>query len=146
MTVSPTKTSCKIAKRPLTTRTIQLTIPTIHELIIVSTKALQTRELLTTLTILTMIHVLVPNKVIGRAIRCGSTAVEERREPWGPAMLRHTPSQRGVGLLNGQCSFIKANGERCRGTARGLHGLCWAHAPENAAARRRAASRGGRGK
>jgi hypothetical protein len=61
-------------------------------------------------------------------------------------MLRHTPSQRGVGLLNGQCSFIKANGERCRGTARGLHGLCWAHAPENAAARRRAASRGGRGK
>ena len=61
-------------------------------------------------------------------------------------MHRHTPSHKGVGLLNGQCSFIKASGERCRGSATGQHGLCWAHDPKNAEARRRAASRGGRGK
>jgi hypothetical protein len=48
--------------------------------------------------------------------------------------------------LTGQCSFIKANGERCRGTATGSQGLCWAHDPTNADRRRRAASRGGRGK
>jgi hypothetical protein len=55
-------------------------------------------------------------------------------------------SLKGVGLLNGQCSFIKASGERCRGTATGQHGLCWAHDPKNAERRRRTASRGGRGK
>jgi hypothetical protein len=48
--------------------------------------------------------------------------------------------------LDGRCSFIKANGERCRGTATGKHGLCWAHDPANAEQRRRAASRGGRAK
>jgi hypothetical protein len=48
--------------------------------------------------------------------------------------------------LNGQCSFIKASGERCRGAATGQHGLCWAHDPANAQRRRRTASRGGRGK
>jgi hypothetical protein len=48
--------------------------------------------------------------------------------------------------LNGQCSFIKASGVRCRGAARGQHGLCWAHDPANAEQRRRTASRGGRGK
>jgi hypothetical protein len=48
--------------------------------------------------------------------------------------------------LAGQCSFIKASGERCRGAATGLHGLCWAHDPANADRRRRTASRGGRGK
>jgi hypothetical protein len=34
--------------------------------------------------------------------------------------------------LDGRCNFIKANGERCRGTATGKHGLCWAHDPANA--------------
>ena len=48
--------------------------------------------------------------------------------------------------MDGQCSFIKPNGERCRGTATGPQGLCWAHDPANADRRRRAASRGGRGK
>ena len=48
--------------------------------------------------------------------------------------------------MNRQCSFIKASGERCRGTATGAQGLCWAHDPGNADRRRRAASRGGRGK
>jgi hypothetical protein len=48
--------------------------------------------------------------------------------------------------LSGQCSFIKASGERCRGAATGQHGLCWAHDPANAEQRRRAASRGGKGK
>ena len=48
--------------------------------------------------------------------------------------------------MGGQCSFIKPNGERCRGTAAGPQGLCWAHDPKNADRRRRAASRGGRGK
>ena len=48
--------------------------------------------------------------------------------------------------MGSQCGFIKASGERCRGTATGSHGLCWAHDPANAKQRRRAASRGGRGK
>jgi hypothetical protein len=45
-----------------------------------------------------------------------------------------------------QCRATKSNGEPCRGTAKGPHGLCWAHAPENAEARRRGASRGGKAK
>jgi hypothetical protein len=45
-----------------------------------------------------------------------------------------------------QCSFIKANGERCGGTATASHGLCWAHAPENAAQRHRSASRAAKSK
>ena len=48
--------------------------------------------------------------------------------------------------MGGQCSFIKASGERCRGTVKGPQGLCWAHDPANSDRRRRAASRGGRGK
>jgi hypothetical protein len=48
--------------------------------------------------------------------------------------------------LDSQCSFIKANGERCRGTVTGSHGLCWAHDPKYAEQRRRSASRGGKGK
>ena len=52
----------------------------------------------------------------------------------------------GVGLLEGQCGFIKASGERCRGTSTGQRGLCWMHDPANAEQRRRVASRGGRGK
>ncbi len=45
-----------------------------------------------------------------------------------------------------QCGAYKATGERCRLPASGQHGLCWAHAPENAGQRRKTASRGGRGK
>ncbi len=45
-----------------------------------------------------------------------------------------------------QCRATKANGEPCRGTATGPHGLCWAHAPENAEQRRRGAVRGGKAK
>jgi hypothetical protein len=45
-----------------------------------------------------------------------------------------------------QCSAIKGNGERCRGTASGQHGYCWAHDPANAEARKRVASKGGRTK
>ncbi len=44
------------------------------------------------------------------------------------------------------CSATKANGEACTLPETGQHGLCWAHAPENAEKRRRVASRGGRGK
>jgi hypothetical protein len=40
-----------------------------------------------------------------------------------------------------RCSATKANGERCTLPAKGLHGLCWTHAPENAAKRRRNASK-----
>ncbi len=45
-----------------------------------------------------------------------------------------------------RCGFIKASGERCKGTATGPHGLCWAHAPENAERRRRMASKAARAK
>jgi hypothetical protein len=40
-----------------------------------------------------------------------------------------------------QCSASKPNGERCKRTAEGPEGYCWTHAPENAAKRRRNASR-----
>jgi hypothetical protein len=40
-----------------------------------------------------------------------------------------------------QCSATTARGERCTLLAKGSHGLCWTHAPENAAKRRRNASR-----
>lgn len=46
--------------------------------------------------------------------------------------------------MTGRCSYIKANGERCRGTATGAQGLCWAHDPANAEQRRRQASKAGR--
>src|SRR5215213_5430806 len=45
-----------------------------------------------------------------------------------------------------RCAAIKANGERCRLDAKGKQSMCWAHAPENAVARRKRASRGGRAK
>jgi hypothetical protein len=48
--------------------------------------------------------------------------------------------------LKGQCSFIKPNGERCRGIDTGQNGLCWAHDPANAEKRRRSASRAGKAK
>ena len=35
---------------------------------------------------------------------------------------------------------------RCKGTATGTHGLCWAHAPENAERRRRMASKAAKSK
>ena len=45
-----------------------------------------------------------------------------------------------------RCGFIKASGDRCKGTATGPHGLCWAHDPENAERRKRMASRAARSK
>ena len=48
--------------------------------------------------------------------------------------------------MGGQCSFVKASGERCKGAATGQQVLCWSHDPENAGRRRRTASRGGRAK
>ncbi len=45
-----------------------------------------------------------------------------------------------------RCQAMKANGEACKGTATGSHGYCWAHAPENAEQRRRAASKAARSK
>jgi hypothetical protein len=44
------------------------------------------------------------------------------------------------------CRATKANGEPCTLPAVGSHGFCWAHAPENAEKRRRAASRAARAK
>ena len=40
-----------------------------------------------------------------------------------------------------QCRATTAKGERCTLPAKGSHGLCWTHAPEHAARRRRNASR-----
>lgn len=48
--------------------------------------------------------------------------------------------------MKGQCGAIKANGERCRRSAEGPNGLCWAHDPANAGQRQRMASRAGSGK
>ena len=45
-----------------------------------------------------------------------------------------------------RCSATKANGELCTLPANGSHGLCWAHAPENAEKRRRAASKAAKAK
>jgi hypothetical protein len=44
-----------------------------------------------------------------------------------------------------KCQAQKKNGEPCTLPARGPDGLCWAHDPKNAQARRAGASRGGRG-
>jgi hypothetical protein len=40
-----------------------------------------------------------------------------------------------------QCSATKPNGERCKRTADGPDGYCWAHDPKNAAERHRSASK-----
>ncbi len=48
--------------------------------------------------------------------------------------------------MNNQCTALKPNGQRCTLPAKGQQTVCWAHSPENAAKRRRTASRGGRGK
>src|SRR5215218_5028590 len=45
-----------------------------------------------------------------------------------------------------RCAAIKPNGERCKLDAQDLHDMCWAHSPENSAARRKRASRGGKAK
>ena len=45
-----------------------------------------------------------------------------------------------------RCSFIKGNGERCKGSATAPHGLCWSHAPENAERRSWMASKAARSK
>ena len=44
------------------------------------------------------------------------------------------------------CTARKRDGTPCTLPASGPHGLCWAHDPANADARRRGASRGGKGK
>ena len=46
----------------------------------------------------------------------------------------------------GVCRATKANGEPCTLPAGAVSGFCWAHAPENAERRRRAASRAARSK
>ncbi len=51
-----------------------------------------------------------------------------------------------MGPLNVQCRATKANGEPCTLSANGPSGFCWAHAPENAEKRRRAASRAAKSK
>lgn len=43
-----------------------------------------------------------------------------------------------------RCSRIKTDGERCKGTAIDSSGLCYAHSPNRAEERRRAASKGGK--
>ena len=40
-----------------------------------------------------------------------------------------------------QCSYTKANNERCKKPAHGPHGFCWSHDPKNAAKRRTMASK-----
>ena len=42
------------------------------------------------------------------------------------------------------CSAIAASGERCKGVAIDGSGLCYAHHPDHAGARRRAARKGGK--
>jgi hypothetical protein len=44
------------------------------------------------------------------------------------------------------CRATKASGDPCTLPANGSQGLCWAHAPENADKRRRAASKAARAK
>src|SRR3712207_498878 len=44
------------------------------------------------------------------------------------------------------CSSTTRDGTRCTLPVNGKHGLCWAHSPETAEARRERASRGGKGK
>jgi hypothetical protein len=47
-------------------------------------------------------------------------------------------------VANRRCSFIKAGGERCRGTATGGADLCYAHDPARAEERSRNARKAGR--
>ncbi len=43
------------------------------------------------------------------------------------------------------CRAHRKDGEACRLPSTGTSGLCWAHDPKNASARRRGQSRGGKG-
>jgi hypothetical protein len=52
----------------------------------------------------------------------------------------------GVGPQTGICRATKANGEPCTLSANSPDGVCWAHSPQNAEKRRRAASRAARSK
>jgi hypothetical protein len=52
----------------------------------------------------------------------------------------------GIGAQMDICRATKANGEPCTLSANGSQGFCWAHAPENAEKRRRAASKAARAK
>jgi hypothetical protein len=44
----------------------------------------------------------------------------------------------------GQCSFTKADGTPCKGTAMGPNGGCWAHDPEYSLPRKQIARKGGK--
>jgi Family of unknown function (DUF5763) len=48
--------------------------------------------------------------------------------------------------LFSQCRANKRGGERCTLPAKGADGYCWAHSPEHASERRRAASKAGKSK
>ncbi len=50
-----------------------------------------------------------------------------------------------MGVL-GKCGATKRDGSPCSLPAQGADGLCWAHNPANADARRKGASKGGRSK
>ncbi len=50
-----------------------------------------------------------------------------------------------MGVL-GKCGATKRDGSPCSLPAQSKSGLCWAHRPENAEARRKGASRGGKSK
>ena len=45
-----------------------------------------------------------------------------------------------------QCSFLKPNGDRCKGTVREGDAYCWAHDARYEEARRRGQARGGKNK
>ena len=46
--------------------------------------------------------------------------------------------------MNGKCRATKRDGSPCTLPVKGSDGYCWAHSPQHADARRRAASRAGR--
>jgi hypothetical protein len=52
----------------------------------------------------------------------------------------------GGAYLMAVCSGIKRDGGRCTATVEPPQGYCWWHDPANADKRKRAASRGGRGR
>src|SRR5215218_2825843 len=75
--------------------------------------------------------------VVGGALLRG-----ERQRPYfpKPRPSPHPLNKKGRSQVN-RCSATTAKGERCTLPANGSHGLCWTHAPEHAARRRRNASR-----
>src|SRR5215204_2563364 len=62
----------------------------------------------------------------------------------GYILRARRPYQRKGVIAMARCAGIRANGERCKGTAMGSLGYCYAHNPETAQARSEAASRGGK--